>query len=276
MEPDQPLEGIREAASPLTHSRQLLHQPECTSRVPKCARCRNHNRHTPLRGHKRYCPFRRCECPRCQLTVDRQKIMARQVALRRAQEQDEARRVLQDTLPLESSSVTQDFDLEGYRSEESVSPSFSTVSATTPPPPMLLSPLQRPLPEYPRQDLASLAFPSSHGASTDWLQQRQQQQQQQQHQQQQLRQPFTSPSFPPPPPPYLPSLRSSLSRPFPSFSLYDPRTLPYILSPLLYSQHAAAAAAASPLSRLPPKNTRCAACGLSVSEFEFLHHRCDS
>ncbi|XP_066965351.1 doublesex- and mab-3-related transcription factor 1-like [Macrobrachium rosenbergii] len=60
-------------------------------RVPKCARCRNHNLSSILKGHKRYCPFARCQCHLCELTLQRQKIMAQQVALSRAHAQDVAR-----------------------------------------------------------------------------------------------------------------------------------------------------------------------------------------
>nr|AWJ25060.1 dsx-like 1b product [Nilaparvata lugens] len=71
------------SGSPATAPGSPATASESQTRIPNCARCRNHFVTTPLKGHKNYCKFRKCTCEGCLLIKKRQVVMAEHTALRR-------------------------------------------------------------------------------------------------------------------------------------------------------------------------------------------------
>lgn len=66
---------------------------------PCCARCRGHGLKIVPKGHKRFCKHRYCNCEKCRLTNERQRVIALQTAVRRALAQDEVRDPAEGEMP---------------------------------------------------------------------------------------------------------------------------------------------------------------------------------
>lgn len=77
------------AQSQQSSKQQAESDSDKPKRNPFCSRCRNHGKKAQVKGHKRHCEYRNCQCKGCKLVECRQLISAAQIKSRRDQKQDE-------------------------------------------------------------------------------------------------------------------------------------------------------------------------------------------
>ena len=83
---------------------------------PLCARCRNHGVEVLLKGHKRHCVYRNCQCGQCKMTVLRQNVVAHQIKQQR--DKSKCHPTNSNQLSSQSSSDTSSLSLENEDSDE--------------------------------------------------------------------------------------------------------------------------------------------------------------
>ncbi|KAG8191856.1 hypothetical protein JTE90_019792 [Oedothorax gibbosus] len=72
---------------------EVSNEEKKVTRQPKCAKCKNHHIDVLVKGHKHFCPYKKCNCKLCEIVKNRQDIMKRQISLTRYQKEVEARKL---------------------------------------------------------------------------------------------------------------------------------------------------------------------------------------